>query len=213
MIESLQLPDAANRLDSALAQLRKGGAVIIRDCETRENEGDLAFSARLSTPELLNFVLHHGRGLLCVSMSEADAWRIGVERLKANGKDEMGTPFGTTVSALGHGSGVSAASRAATLRAVADSRTQSSDFALPGHVATLIAHPGGVLSRNGHTEAVLELLSLAGIPGPGGLCEILSSSGAIATGVELEALAARFDLPMIDIADIVAAVERSSLPG
>lgn len=191
-------------LARAVAQLRAGRPVILCDAGSREDEGDLAFAAGTCTPELVNFTLSNARGVLCISMPPETAARIGVQRLAANGGDPMGTPFGYPVSVVGHGSGVSATSRCATIRAVADEASRPEDFAKPGHIATLIAHPGGVRARDGHTEAILDLLRIAGIPGPGVLCEILAPSGEIAGRAELAKLSEEHGLPILDIAEVVA---------
>lgn len=195
--------DIRQCLEPALHQLRNGGMVILRDADDREGEGDLAFAARYATPELVNHCLTIGRGLLCLALTPEDASRLGVTRLPSNGRDRLGTPFGSPISLADGGSGVSVAARASTLRSAGDPTFGAKRFVIPGHVATLLADPGGVLRRPGHTEAVVEILRLAGIGGPGVLCEILDDRGEVARRAELESTGRDHGFPLVDIDDLV----------
>ena len=190
------------RLEQALSALRAGRPIVICDDEDREGEGDLAFAASAATPALVNTALSIARGLLCVSLRPTDAERLGVEALASNRKDRFRTPFGMPLGLADGGSGISAEARAATLRRIADPRSHADDFAYPGHVATLLARAGGVLERNGHTEAILDLLELAGVRGPGALCEILMPDGRIAKRPFLERLCQEREFPLVEIKSV-----------
>jgi 3,4-dihydroxy 2-butanone 4-phosphate synthase/GTP cyclohydrolase II len=183
-------------------KLAQGEPVILFD-DVRELEGDLAFAGRFATPELVNLCLQRARGLLCVVMWPADAIRMGVSRLPHNGNDHLGTPFGVPISLANGTSGVSASTRAATIRATAGDEGDRPTFVVPGHVSTLIGHSDGLAGRYGHTEGILELLRYAGISGTGVLCEILGPSGEVATASVLQALAAELQVPMIRLDDVL----------
>lgn len=188
----------------ALNQLRQGLPIIIYDDMDRESEGDLAFAAQFCTPELVNLALTIGRGLLCVSMSQEKAESLSISRLRSNGQDPFGTPFGMPVSLANGGSGISAKDRCDTILALSRPDATPSDFCMPGHVSTLIAHPKGLAGRCGHTEAILEILSLAGIPGCGVLCEILNADGTIAGRDALLSLSRLKGMPMLDIGELMS---------
>jgi 3,4-dihydroxy 2-butanone 4-phosphate synthase / GTP cyclohydrolase II len=195
----LNQPFETGQLEQALAALRAGRAIVICDDDDREGEGDLAFAASAASPVLVNTALSIARGLLCLSLRPADAARLGVEALASNRKDRFHTPFGMPLGLADGGSGISAEARAATLRKAADPLARPDDFAYPGHVATLLARAGGVLERNGHTEAIIDLLALAGIGGPGALCEVLMPDGRIAKRPFLERLGRERELPIVEI--------------
>lgn len=190
-------------LARAMEQLRRGRPIIIYDDMERESEGDLAFAAQVCTPEVVNFALTVGRGLLCVSMSQQRAGRLGIPRLKSNGNDPLGTPFGMPVSLANGSSGISAKERCKTILALDNPDTNPSALSMPGHVSTLIAHEAGLVGRCGHTEAILEILSLAGIPGCGVLCEILNPDGTVARLGSLQGISKLYDLPMLDIGELL----------
>jgi 3,4-dihydroxy 2-butanone 4-phosphate synthase/GTP cyclohydrolase II len=201
--------DLLRSLQPVFEHLRSGGAVILRDSDDREAEGDLAFAARHATPALVNECLHVARGLLCVALAEPDADRIGVTRLPTNGRDPFATPFGTPINFADGSSGISAAARARTLRAASDPACGADRFVIPGHVHTLLAHPGRLNARTGHTEAIVDLLRLAGIEGPGALCEILNERGEIAGQEELTALSASRGFPIVHIDSLLALMTAS----
>lgn len=191
-------------VEYALEQLRQGRPIILMDDVERECEGDLAFAAKHCTPELVNLALTIGRGLLCISMPPETAERLGITRLASNDKDPMATPFGMPISVANGNSGISAYDRCETIRATCRPDAKPSDFCMPGHVSTLIAHPKKLDGRDGHTEAVLDILALAGIDGCGVLCEILNPDGTIAKRDALEQLKRRHNLAMLDIGDVIA---------
>jgi 3,4-dihydroxy-2-butanone 4-phosphate synthase len=192
-----------NSVERALESLCQGRAIILLDAKDREAEGDLAFAARFSTPQLVNTCLGMARGLLCVSLWPEDAQRLGITRLVSNGHDPFGTPFGLPIDLRDGSSGISAASRSATLKAASDPSLTPGDFVIPGHVHTLIGHPQGLRGRLGHTEAILDLVRSAGVHGPGVLCEILNPEGEIASERELEELSRRLDIPLVHIDDVI----------
>jgi len=193
-------------IEDAVERFRRGEMVIIVDDEDRENEGDLAIAAERVTPEAINFMAHHGRGLICLSLTEerCDELRLPlmVER------DENSTPFGTafTVSIEARGkisTGISAADRAATVRTAIDPATLPHDLLRPGHVFPLRARQGGVLKRAGQTEASVDLARLAGLTPAGVICEIMNDDGTMARVPELARFAERHGLAMITVADLI----------
>lgn len=191
-------------IEHALDQLRRGRPIIVCDDVDRECEGDLAFAARYCTPEIVNFALTIARGLLCVSMPPERAELLGITRLASNDKDPFMTPFGMPISLANGKSGISAHDRCETILAICRPDAKPSDFCMPGHVSTLIAHPRGLAGRTGHTEAVLDILSLASIAGCGVLCEILNTDGTIAGRDALERLTRIHGLAMLDINDVIS---------
>lgn len=190
-------PDA--RVLMACEHLRAGKAVILTDDPSREGEGDLMFAALHATPELVNVALKSARGLLCVALPPSVAARFGIRRLADNAAD-LDTPFGMPISLKDGSTGISAAARAATLRATASEQPQT--FCMPGHVATLVARAGGLSERAGHTEGALALLRVAGIDGPGVLCEVLNDAGDVAAAGELEQIAERLGVPVVSISEV-----------
>lgn len=188
--------------NEAMNALKNGRPIIICDDADRESEGDLAFAASHSSPALVNFALTVARGLLCISMNEKVASRLGIRRLTSNGVDKLDTPFGTPITYANGESGISAASRSMTIKMSCSIEVTGRDFCLPGHVATLIARDGGLRERDGHTEAILDLLRESEIDGNGVLCEILTPSGEIARRDYLKEIARMYDLQIVDIADI-----------
>lgn len=200
-------------IERAIEQIRNGGVVIVVDDEDRENEGDFIAAADCASPEMMNFFVTHGRGALCVPMTEERADELELELLVASAsgsthatdRPKHGTPFTITVD-YRHGTttGVSTADRSATVRALADPSTTASDFYRPGHVHPLRAVSEGVLRRAGHTEAAVDLARLAGHGPTGVLIEVLNEDGTMARRPQLEKIAEKHDLPMITIADLIS---------
>jgi len=188
-----------------LEQLSLGQPVILTDAQ-RENEGDIAFAACYCTPQLVSLCLNHGRGLLCLALWPEDAFRLGIQRLPSNNRDLYGTPFGVPIGLADGSSGISAAARSATIRAAANKDYDASQFAFPGHVHTLLAHPAGLAGRFGHTEGVLELLRHAGLSGPGVLCEVLNSDGEVANADELKQLSSERNMPIVRLEEVLALI-------
>lgn len=185
-----------------LSHLKNGGMVVIYDADDREAEGDFAFCGHYSSPERINFLLKNAGGLVCLAMTEHWAKKIGIERQVSNGKDKMGTPFGYPINLITNKSGVSATERSNTILAASQDTSNDSQFYYPGHVHTLIANPGGLAVRDGHTEAIVELITLCGIEYPGVLCEILGETGEPASLDELKHIAKELDIPFVSISEI-----------
>ena len=199
----------------ALARLRKGGMILLVDDPRRENEGDLFMLAEAATPEKVNFMVTHGRGLVCVAMESAQARRLALPLMVASHENTETTRvnFGVSVNAArGIGSGISAHDRARTIRALSDPRSKAKDVVRPGHVFPLIAHDGGLSARQGHTEAAVALAKLAGGHPAGVLCEVLRKDGHMARMPELMHMGEQFDLPIVAIRDVLRHVRAHPLP-
>lgn len=192
-------------IEDALADLRAGKCVVVVDDEDRENEGDLICAAELCTEDLINFMAAEARGLICVSITEGRARELDLPLMVNDNTALHGTAFTISVDYV-HGttSGISVADRTATIRAMADAATKPSDLARPGHIFPLIAREGGVLRRAGHTEAVTDLMRLAGMQPVGVLCEILLNDGSMARLPELWEGAKRHGLKIISVNDLIA---------
>jgi len=191
-------------VEDALEEVRKGKMCVVVDDEDRENEGDVIMAAEFVTPESVNFIARHARGLICVALEgeRLDDLRLGLMVQESTAK--MGTPFTVSVDAV-HGTttGISAYDRAVTIRTLIDPQTLPQDLARPGHIFPLRAARGGVLRRAGHTEAAVDLMKLAGLKPAGVLCEIMADDGTMARIPELVAMARRFDLKIITICDLI----------
>ncbi|MEU7811946.1 bifunctional 3,4-dihydroxy-2-butanone-4-phosphate synthase/GTP cyclohydrolase II [Pseudonocardia sp. NPDC049154] len=178
--------------------------VLIVDDEDRENEGDLVVAAELATPEQMAFMIRHTSGLICVAITEERAEELRLPLMAADGDDPRGTAFTVSVDLrAGTSTGVSATDRALTVRALADPATRPADLCRPGHVFPLIARPGGVLQRTGHTESTVDLCRLAGLESVGVLAEVTNDDGTMARRPELRRFAAEHGLVMLSVADIV----------
>ena len=193
-------------IEEALTALRAGRMVIVVDDEERENEGDLICAAEFITPDIVNFMLRYGGGVLCVSVNEETADRLALSPIVDSQRNSAPnkTQFLTPIDHKTAGSGVSADNRARTIRELANPNTIAADFVRPGHINPLLAKEGGVLRRSGHTEATLDLLRLAGLHPAGALIEILSRKGTdMAHFDELAELSVEFKLPLISIEQLV----------
>lgn len=188
--------------------LAAGRLVLVTDHPDRENEGDLVGAASMITTEQMAFIVRHTSGIVCTPMTHtrADTLKLGpmVADTAGCNVDHLGTAFTVSVDHIDTGTGVSAADRARTVRALADPATDANHLRRPGHVFPLRARDGGVLQRAGHTEAAVDLLRLAGVPPVGVIGEVVAADGAMARGAELAAFAAEHDLPMLSIADLVS---------
>lgn len=191
-------------IERALEDLRQGKLVIVCDDEGRENEGDLVGAAEKCTPEMVNFILREGRGMLCAPITEKRAQELDLNMMVNVNTSLHQTPF-TILIDYRHGTttGISTHDRAATIRAIADPKTTAGDFSRPGHIAPLRAVEEGVLRRAGHTEAVVDLVRLAGLYPVGLLCEILNEDGTMARRPQLDDLAQRCNLTIVTIADLI----------
>jgi 3,4-dihydroxy 2-butanone 4-phosphate synthase/GTP cyclohydrolase II len=192
-------------IETALSDIAAGRGVIVVDDEDRENEGDLIFAAELATPELVGFTVRYSSGVICVAIPGADCDRLDLPPMHRVNQDRKGTAFTVSVDArTGITTGISAAERARTIRLLADPATTAEDLSRPGHVFPLRARTGGVLVRPGHTEAAVDLTSLAGVRPAGVLCEIVNDDGSMARLPQLRRFAAAHDLAIITIADLIA---------
>jgi len=196
--------DVRISVEQAVARVRAGKMVIVVDDAHRENEGDIIFAAEKATPEMVNFALTHGRGILCAPMEAPEAERVGLELMVEHNTAKHGTPFTESVDArAGTTTGTSAFDRARTLRVLADGRSRSRDLVRPGHVFPLRAVPGGVLRRAGHTEAVTDLCRLAGLRPVGALCEILTEDGHMMRLTGLQRYARQHGLGILTIQQLI----------
>ena len=194
-----------NTIEEALEDFKKGQFVIVVDDEDRENEGDFIIAAEAITPEKVNFMLQHGRGVLCCPITEQRCAELDLMHQVANNTSMLGTPFTVTVDKLeGCTTGVSAADRAATISALADPKSKPETFGRPGHINPLYARAGGVLQRAGHTEAGVDLARLAGFQPAAALIEIMNADGTMARMPQLQEVAKEFDLKIITIKDLIA---------
>ena len=192
-------------IEKAIEDIREGKFVIVVDDEDRENEGDFIIAAEKITPEKVNFMLQHGRGVLCVPLPETRCAELDLVHQVSYNTSMLGTPFTVTVDKLaGCTTGVSAEDRAATIRALADPASKPQDFGRPGHINPLYAQERGVLQRAGHTEAAVDLARLAGLQPVAALIEIMNEDGTMARMPQLEKVAEQYGLSLISIKDLIA---------
>ena len=195
-----------NSIESAIKDIRDGKIVIVVDDKNRENEGDFLSSAELVTPEIINFMATHGRGLICAPITENISKRLALNLMVGTNTDPQDTAFTVSIDLKGNGvtTGISASDRAATIRALIDKKTKANQFSKPGHVFPLVAKSGGVLRRTGHTEAAIDLPRLAGLNPAGVIVEIMNGDGSMARVPDLIKVAKKFSLKIISIEDLVA---------
>ena len=195
-----------NSIEEAIDDIKKGKVVIVVDDADRENEGDFITAARNATPELINFMTKHGRGLVCAPLTEERCDALHLELMVMKNTSSHETPFTVSVDLLGHGctTGVSASDRSKTVQALINPSTKPDDLGRPGHIFPLRAKNGGVLRRAGHTEAAVDLATLAGFEPAGVLIEILHEDGTMARLPELVKIAEHFDLKIISIEDLIS---------
>lgn len=193
-------------IEAAIEDIKKGKLVIVVDDEDRENEGDFVTAARNVTPEIINFMSTHGRGLICAPLVEERCEELGLDLMVRDNTALHQTPFTVSVDLLGHGctTGISAHDRAKTVQALIDPTTKPEHLGKPGHIFPLKAKTGGVLRRAGHTEATIDLARLAGFEPAGVLVEIMNEDGSMARLPELREIARKFDLKLISIKDLIA---------
>ncbi len=191
-------------IQTASEVIARGGMVIVVDAEDRENEGDFVCAAEKVTPEIVNFMITHGRGLLCTAILPEVARRLELKPMVENLGDSFRTAFTVTTDHRSAKTGITVKERANTVRRLVEATSTSSDFVRPGHVHALIAKEGGVLRRAGHTEASVDLARLAGLTPAGVLCEILDESGDRASRPQLRALAKQYNMPIISIEQLIA---------
>jgi 3,4-dihydroxy 2-butanone 4-phosphate synthase/GTP cyclohydrolase II len=195
---------AISPITEIVAAIRGGEIVVLVDDEDRENEGDLVFAADFVTPEKINFLATHGRGLVCMPITEAHAERLGLKPMVEQNRSRHGTNFTVSIEAAeGIATGISAADRALTVKVAASPQAKADDIVQPGHVFPLIAQSGGVLVRAGHTEACCDLARLAGLTPAAVLCEIMRDDGTMARLPDLVEFAAKHKLKIGTIADLI----------
>jgi 3,4-dihydroxy 2-butanone 4-phosphate synthase/GTP cyclohydrolase II len=195
-----------NTIEEAIESVRKGEIIIVVDDENRENEGDFVAAAEVITPEKINFMATHGRGLICTPLTEKRCKRLKLDRMVNTTSDPMETAFTVSVDYRGGGitTGISANDRSQTIQSLVDPKTRSLDLTRPGHVFPLIAKDGGVLRRTGHTEAATDFARLAGFEPAGVIVEIMNENGSMARLPELVKVAEKFNLKIVSIEDLVA---------
>lgn len=195
-----------NTIEEAIDDIKNGKVIIVVDDEDRENEGDFVTAARNATPEVINFMATHGRGLICAPLTEERAQELKLEMMVPSNTSVHETPFTVSIDLLGFGcsTGISASDRSKTVKALIDPTIKPSDFGRPGHIFPLKSKPGGVLRRTGHTEATVDLAVLAGMEPCGVLVEILNEDGTMARLPQLVEIAKKFDLKIISIEDLIA---------
>ncbi len=195
-----------NTIEEAITDLKNGKVIIVVDDEDRENEGDFLTAARNVTPEVINFMATHGRGLICASITEQKAKELDLHLMVTRNTASHETAFTVSVDLLGYGctTGISASDRAKTIQALIDPKMKAADFGRPGHIFPLIAKTGGVLRRTGHTEATIDLAVLAGFEPCGALVEIMNEDGTMARLPDLMKIAEKFNLKIVSIKDLIS---------
>jgi len=195
-----------NTIEEAIEDIRQGKVIIVVDDEDRENKGDFLAAAEKVTPEMINFMATHGRGLICAPLTEKRCNELELHSMVKNNTDHMETAFTVSVDLKGNGvtTGISASDRAKTILALVDENTKSYDLARPGHIFPLTAKQGGVLRRTGHTEAAIDFARLAGFKPAGVIVEIMNEDGTMARLPQLVEVAKKFDLKLVSIEDLVA---------
>ena len=193
-------------IEEAIADIKSGKVVIVVDDEDRENEGDFVAAAECVSPEMINFMATHGRGLICAPLIESRCEELGLELMVQSNSAVHETPFTVSVDLLGHGctTGISASDRAKTVKALTDPNTDPEELGKPGHIFPLRARSGGVLRRAGHTEAAIDLARMAGFSPAGVIVEIMNEDGSMARLPELKKIAERFDLKLVSIKDLIS---------
>ena len=193
------------RVERAIEALRNGRGVMVLDDENRENEGDMIFAAETMTVEQMALTIRHGSGIVCLCLTEERRQQLELPMMVTNNSSQFQTAFTVTIEAAqGVTTGVSASDRLTTIRAAVADNAKPSDLNRPGHVFPLRAQPGGVLSRRGHTEATIDLVSMAGFKPAGVLCELTNDDGSMAHAAEVILFAKQHDMHVLTIEDLVA---------
>ncbi|MFA9191556.1 3,4-dihydroxy-2-butanone-4-phosphate synthase [Flavobacterium sp. FZUC8N2.13] len=193
-------------IEEAIEDIRQGKIILVVDDEDRENEGDFLAAAEKVTPEMINFMATHGRGLICAPLTEKRCKELDLKPMVTNNTDHMETAFTVSVDLKGNGvtTGISASDRARTILSLIDSKTKPQDLARPGHIFPLIAKEGGVLRRTGHTEAAIDFARLAGFKPVGVIVEVMNEDGSMARLPQLVKIAKKFDIKIVSIEALVA---------
>ncbi|ASG67309.1 3,4-dihydroxy-2-butanone-4-phosphate synthase [Francisella halioticida] len=193
-----------HNVENAIKALKQGIPIVVLDDHDRENEGDLVAIAETITPETVNFMITHGKGLVCTPLTQARCEELGLTPMVSKNTESMQTAFTVSIDLKGNGvtTGISTSDRAKTIKALTDAQIKASDLARPGHIFPLVAKDGGVLKRVGHTEACVDLARLSGFTPAGAICEIINDDGTMTRGKDLENFVKKYDLPMLTIADL-----------
>lgn len=194
-----------NTIEEAIEEIKNGRVIIVVDDENRENEGDFLTAARNITPEIINFMVTHGRGLVCAPLVEDRCDQLGLDLMVQSNSAAYETPFTVSVDLIGHGctTGISASDRAKTIQALIDDNIRPEELGKPGHIFPLRAKRGGVLRRAGHTEAAIDLAKMAGFEPAGVIVEILNEDGSMARLPQLVEIASKFNLKIVSIEDLI----------
>lgn len=200
------MSNVLNTIEEAITDLKAGKVIIVVDDENRENEGDFITAADNATPEVINFMATHGRGLICTALTEERCKELNLEMMVNNNTDHHATAFTVSIDLLGYGctTGISASDRSKTIKALVNKEIKPEEFSRPGHIFPLKAKKGGVLRRAGHTEATVDLARIAGFAPAGALVEIMNEDGSMARLPELIEIAKKFNLKIISIEDLIA---------
>ena len=201
-----ETPIVLNTIEEAIEDIRNGKVIIVVDDEDRENEGDFVAAAEKITPEIINFMATHGRGLICTPLTEKRCKELDLHVMVGNNTDPHQTAFTVSVDLKGNGvtTGISALDRAKTVQALIDPNIKPFELGRPGHIFPLIAKEGGVLRRTGNTEAAIDFARLAGFEPAGVICEIMNEDGSMSRLPQLVEVAKKFDLKLVSIEDLVA---------
>ena len=206
MIDLMEDTIQLHTIEEAIEDIKRGKVIIVVDDENRENEGDFLAAAELISPETINFMATHGKGLICVPLTESRCKHLGLHKMVSHNTDPLETAFTVSVDLRGKGvtTGISASDRAKTVIALTEENTKAHELTRPGHIFPLIAKEGGVLRRTGHTEAAIDFARLAGLKPAGVIVEIMGEHGEMARLPELMEVAKKFDLKIVSIEDLVA---------
>jgi 3,4-dihydroxy 2-butanone 4-phosphate synthase len=195
------------KIEDAVRAIARGEMVVVVDDQDRENEGDIVVASELVTPQHIAFMMNHARGLVCVAMEGEQLDALDIPLMVRNNTESLKTAFTVSVDYIpGTTTGISAADRAATVRALLSDASRPEEFARPGHIFPLRAHPRGVQARPGHTEAAVELARLAGLKGSGVICEVANDDGTMSRLPDLEKFAERHNLLLVTIEDLISYV-------
>ncbi|MCY3998855.1 MAG: 3,4-dihydroxy-2-butanone-4-phosphate synthase, partial [Flavobacteriaceae bacterium] len=195
-----------DKISDAIQAIKNGEVIVVVDDANRENEGDFVAAAQKVTPQLINFMATYGRGLICVPLSQQRCQELRLEKMASNNTDPMQTAFTVSVDLRGKGvtTGISAEDRSKTIKALVNVSSSPEDFVIPGHVFPLMAKPGGVLRRTGHTEAAIDFATLAGFQPAGVIVEIMNPDGSMARVPQLKKIAQKHHLKIVSIEDLVS---------
>lgn len=206
LANNLNTTTSLNTIEEAIEAIRQGEVIIVVDDENRENEGDFLAAADMVTPEMINFMATHGRGLICAPLTEHRCEELELNMMVRNNTDPMETAFTVSVDLRGNGvsTGISASDRSKTIKALVNKDTKPFELGRPGHIFPLVAKEGGVLRRTGHTEAAIDFARLAGFEPAGVIVEIMNENGTMARLPQLLKVAKKFNLKIVSIEDLVA---------